>query len=122
MTHSKNLNTTYCYVRAVRPAKIGHHSIACIALAATEDPTKVRVAWSVCNHKDNFSKKLGVKKAVSRLNSDKLSRVVDRNVNSIMNDSGLTETLMRVRHSDESLSAETAVQGALGDLAVGVQA
>lgn len=114
---SKNLQTTYCYVRATRPGKTGKHSIACVALAATDSPDKVRVAFSVCSHKDNFSKALGRVKAVSRLNSDKHSVITNRSVGDIMNVSDLESVLMRARFDDEKFIVDSPIQGALNDLA-----
>ena len=114
---SKNLTTTHCYIRATAFGKIGVHRIGAIALAPIAgDPTKVRVAWSLCSKQDNFNTDFARKSAVGRLNSDATSVVLDRNSNAIVMDSGILTALNKFRASNERFQLEESIQGALFDL------
>jgi len=75
------------------------------------------VAFSVCNHKDNFNSDLGKLKAISRLHSPNISMVLKRDVNDIVINSGIIADLHKYRAADEYFMIDSYVAGALGDLA-----
>jgi hypothetical protein len=116
--YSKNLPTTHCYVRTTSFGKIGSHRIAALAFAPIAgDSTKVRVAWSLCSHKDNFNRNFARKSAIGRLNSNSTSKVVDRNSNSVIVECGIVEALHKFRSPNERFELDDAIKGALFDLA-----
>ena len=116
MAKSKQLNTTHCYIRAATFGKLGVHRIGAIALGTTNDPTKVRVAFSVCHTHDRFDKRQAVTKAVARLNSEHESVILDRNAVDIILNSGVTTALNR-RNTSERFFMDSYIKGALNDLA-----
>ena len=114
--YSKNQPITHCYVRASSYNKLGSHRVAALAFAPViGEPTKVRVAWSLCNYKDNFNRIFARNSAMERLNTT--SKILNRDSNAIIMHSGIVEALHKFRSENERFELEDAVKGALFDLA-----
>lgn len=120
MGNSKNLTTTFCFVRSTEFGRIGAHRIGAIAFATVADaPNKTRVAWSLCSAKDTFSSVEAKSKAVGRLNSENTSVIVDRNSNAVVMESGILNGLKIARAgTKERFDFESAISGALHDLSI----
>lgn len=112
---TKNLTITHAFLKAQIPGKTGTHTVGCIALAATPDPTKIRVAYWVAPKSEKVVRRLAHLKAVARLAS-KHADLVERDITQIISVSGVERVLNRIRQG-ESFVVEKQVSGALGDLA-----
>lgn len=120
MGTSKNLTTTFCFIRSTEFGRIGKHRIGAIAFAPIADaPDKTRVAWSLCSVNDEFDAVEAKSKAVGRLNSEKTSVIVDRNSNAVVMESGILNGLKLARAgTSERFDFESSIRGALHDLAI----
>ena len=120
MGTSKNLTTTFCFIRSTEFGRIGKHRFGAIAFApVTDAPDKARVAWSLCSVKDTFSAIEAKSKAIGRLNSENTSVIVDRNSNAVIMESGILNGLKLARAgTSERFDFESSIRGALHDLAI----